>query len=77
MLKQPKRRDWAEEINTAGQTKWESDFWRSKRPFSNFFYNKHLKKKNPFAEWLIELANRGFGLSTDAFMKSVKEFLDK
>ena len=33
--------------------------------------------KNLFADWLIELANRGFGLSMDAFLKSVKEFLDK
>ena len=30
-----------------------------------------------FADWLIELANCGFGMSTDAFLKSVKKFLDK
>ena len=29
------------------------------------------------ADRLIELANRVFGLSTDAFLKSVKKFLDK
>ena len=28
-------------------------------------------------DWLIELANRGFGMSTNAFLKSVKKFLDK
>ena len=36
-----------------------------------------MKKKNRFADWLIELANRSFGLSTDASLKSVKKFLDK
>ena len=36
-----------------------------------------MKKKNSFADWLIELANRGFGMSTYAFLKSVKTFLDK
>ena len=30
-----------------------------------------------FADWLIELANRGFSMSTDAFLKSVKKFLNK
>ena len=29
------------------------------------------------ANRLIELANCGFGMSTDAFLKSVKKFLDK
>ena len=33
--------------------------------------------KKRFTDWLIQLANRGFGLSTDAFLKSVKKFLDK
>ena len=33
--------------------------------------------KKPFTDWLIQLANRGFGLSTDAFLKSLKKFLDK
>ena len=42
-----------------------------------FFFDKKLKKKIQFADWLIELANRGFGLSTDAFLKSGKKFLDK
>ena len=41
-----------------------------------FFFNKNEGKKS-FADWLIELANRGFGMSTDAFLKSVKKFLDK
>lgn len=34
-------------------------------------------EENQFAEWLIELANRGFGLSKDGFLKAVKKFLDK
>ena len=42
-----------------------------------FFNEKQKQKKKQFADWLIELANRGFGLSTDAFLKSVKKFLDK
>ena len=41
-----------------------------------FFFNKNEEKKS-FADWLIELPNRGFGMSTDAFLKSVKKFLDK
>ena len=36
-----------------------------------------MRKKKSFADWLIELANRGFGMSTDAFLKSVKKFLVK
>ena len=35
------------------------------------------EEKNTFADWLIELENRGFGMSTDVFLKSVKKFLDK
>ena len=35
------------------------------------------EEKKSFADWLIELANCGFGMSTDAFLKSVKKFLDK
>ena len=35
------------------------------------------EEKNMFADWLIELENRGFGMSTDVFLKSVKKFLDK
>ena len=34
-------------------------------------------EENQFADWLIELANRGFGLSKDGFLKAVKKFLDK
>ena len=41
------------------------------------FFKEKTKEKNLFADRLIELANRGFGSSTDAFLKSVKEFLDK
>ena len=36
-----------------------------------------MKKKKSFADWLIELTNCGFGMSTDAFPKSVKMFPDK
>ena len=35
------------------------------------------EERKSFADWLIELANCGFGMSTDAFLKSVKKFLDK
>ena len=35
------------------------------------------KRKHGFADGLIELGKRGFGLSTDAFLKSVEKFLDK
>ena len=45
-------------------------------PSPSFFLTKNEEKKS-FADWLIELANRGFGMSTDAFLKSVKKFLDK
>ena len=41
-----------------------------------FFLIKNEEKKC-FADWLIELAKRGFGMSTNAFLKSVKKFLDK
>ena len=44
-------------------------------PSPSFFLTKNEEKKS-FADWLIELANRGFGMSTDAFLKSVKKFLD-
>ena len=33
--------------------------------------------KNSFADWSIELASCGFGKSTDAFLKSVNNFLGK
>ena len=36
-----------------------------------------FKIKNEEADWLIELANCSFGMSRDAFLKSVKKFLDK
>ena len=36
-----------------------------------------MKKERSFADWLIELANCCFGMSTDAFLKSVKKFLHK
>ena len=38
---------------------------------------KYKMKNELFANWLIELANCGFGMSSDAFLKSVKKFLDK
>ena len=38
-----------------------------------FFLIKNEEKKS-FADWLIEHANRGFCMSTDAFLKSVKKF---
>ena len=41
-----------------------------------FFKIKNEERKS-FADWLIELANCGFGMPTDAFLKSVKKFLDK
>lgn len=34
-------------------------------------------EENQFADWLIGLSNRGFGLSKNAFRKSVKKVLDK
>ena len=32
---------------------------------SFFFFNKNEEKQS-FADWLIELANRGFGMSTES-----------
>ena len=46
-------------------------------PSPSFFFKTKNEEKKSFADWLIELANRGFGMSTDAFLKSVKKFLDK
>ena len=46
-------------------------------PSPVFFLKSKNEGKNLFADWLIQLANCGFGLSMDAFLKSVKEFLDK
>lgn len=34
-------------------------------------------EENLLAEWLIELSNRGFGMSKQGFLLSVKQFLDK
>ena len=45
--------------------------------FFFFFFKPEMKKKNRFADGLAELANRGFGFSMDAFLKSVEMFLDK
>ena len=45
-------------------------------PQAFFFLIKNEEKKS-FADLLIELANRGLGMSTDVFLKSVKKFLDK
>ena len=45
-------------------------------PSPSFFKIKNEERKS-FADWLIGLANCGFGMSTDAFLKSVKKFLDK
>ena len=58
-----------EEISTAGQT------LRSLRQL----FEKKNEKKKPVRRLvrLVKLAKRGFGLSTDAFLKSVKKFLDK
>ena len=36
-----------------------------------------MKIKSRFADWLIELTNCGLSMSTDAFLKPVKKFLDK
>ena len=44
---------------------------------SFFFFKKKNEERKSFADWKIELANCGFGMSTDAFLKSVKKFLDK
>ena len=47
------------------------------RSLPQAFFLKKMKKKKSFADRLIQLANRGFGMSTDAFLKSVKKFLHK
>ena len=36
-----------------------------------------MKKKKSFVDWLTELGNCAFSMSTDAFLKSAKKFLDK
>jgi len=35
------------------------------------------QEESQFADWLIELANRGFGASKESFPGAVKMFLDK
>ena len=35
------------------------------------------QEENQFADWLIELANRSFGVSKDSLFQAVKKFLDK
>ena len=46
-------------------------------PSPSFFSLIKNEGKKSFADWLIGLANCGFGMSTDALLKSVKKFLDK
>ena len=43
-------------------------------PSPSFFVKIKNEGKKSFADWLIELANRGFGMSTDAFQISEKVF---
>ena len=62
-----------EEINAAGQTqnrRVSFDRCIEVPSPSFFFFLKNIKneEKKSFADWLIELANRGFGMSTDAFL---------
>ena len=42
-------------------------------PSPSFFFKIKNEEKKSFADWLIELANRRFGMSTDAFLKSLKK----
>ena len=35
-------------------------------PFPSFFFLHKNEEKQSFADWLIELANRGFGMSTES-----------
>ena len=46
-------------------------------PSPRFFFLIKNEENKSFADWPIELANCGFGMSTDAFLKPVKKFLDK
>ena len=46
-------------------------------PSPSFFFQIKNEERKLLANRLIELANCGFGMSTDAFLKSVKKFLDK
>ena len=68
-----------EEINTAGHVRLNRRVTSSltvglrSLPQAFFFLIKNEEKKS-FADWLIEHANRGFCMSTDAFFKLVKMF---
>ena len=44
-------------------------------PSPSVFFLIKNEEKMSFADRLIEIANRGFSMSTDAFLKSVKKFL--
>ena len=44
-------------------------------PSPSFFFKIKNEEKKSFTDWLIELANRRFGMSTDTLLKSVKKFL--
>ena len=46
-------------------------------PSPSVFFKIKNEEKKSFADRLIEIANRGFSMSTDAFLKSVKKFLDR
>ena len=63
------------EINTAGQTKigeWPLTVGLTALRQFLFFLKQKMKEKR-----VAKLGNRGFGLSTDHFLKSVKKFLVK
>ena len=45
-------------------------------PFRKLFFKIKNEERKSFSDWLIELANRGFRMSTDAFLKSVKKLLN-
>ena len=47
------------------------------RSLTQAFLKIKNEERKSSADWLIELANCGFGMSTDAFLESVKKFLDK
>ena len=38
-------------------------------PSPSFFFKIKNEEKKSFVDWLIEFANRSFGMSTDAFLK--------
>ena len=47
------------------------------RSLPQAFLSIKNEERKSFADWLIKLANCGFGMSTDVFLKLVKKFLDK